>query len=277
MRLSISSKLPLGQIAAALVTLVLSSSAFAHEYWFEAGSFFLRPTEVTSLRLFVGEALRPESEIPFQASKTNSFQMFAPNGTFDMRTMAEDERKPIVNFSADQSGTYVLAMERGWSYITLEADKFEEYLKEDGLEDIVSERERLGETKKPGRERYSRYVKTMVQVGGNRTGNAKSRYGGRFEIVALDNPYSKKIGDTIQFQIFFGGATLGSKTVFADNRDGDVVTTRKFISDKDGRIAVKLDRKGIWLIRLVHMQRCLKACGDADWESFWGALSFGVK
>jgi uncharacterized GH25 family protein len=277
MRVPIAIKLPLLPIAAAIVTLFVSGSAHAHEYWFEAGNFFLRPNEVTSVRLFVGEALRSGSEVPFQASKTNSFQMFTPNGTFDMRTMAEDERKPIVIFSADQAGTYVLAMERGWSYITLEADKFEAYLKEDGMEYIIAERERLGETKKQGRERYSRFIKTILQVGANRTGNAKSRYGGRLEIVALDNPYAKKIGDTIQFQVFFGGAPIGSKTVFADNRDGEAISTQKLVSDKDGKVTVKIDRKGIWLIRLVHMQRCSRACGEADWESFWGALSFGVK
>lgn len=270
-------KLALRPIAAALLILFASATAFSHEYWFEANNFFLRVGEATSIRLFAGSELRSESEMPFQASKTNSFQMFTPNGTFDMRTMAEDERKPVVNFSADQAGTYVLAMERGWSYIGLDADKFEEYLNEDGMQYIVEERKRLGETKKQGRERYSRYIKTMVQVGANRTGNAKSRYGGRLEIVALDNPYSKKAGETMQFQVYFNGAPLASKTVFADNRDGDATSTMKLITDKDGKVSVKLDRKGIWLIRLVFMQRCLRACGDADWESFWGSLSFGLK
>ncbi|MBK7802706.1 MAG: hypothetical protein IPJ55_08545 [Chloracidobacterium sp.] len=81
----------------------------------------------------------------------------------------------------------------------------------------------------------------------------------------------------MQFQVFFGGAPLASKAVFADNRDGDTVSTRKMVSDKDGKVEVKVDGKGIWLIRLVYMQRCSKSCGDADWESFWGALTFGVK
>ena len=260
-----------------LLVLLIVQTAAAHEYWIESSNFFLRISEVSSVRLFVGEALISETEMPFQASKTNSFQMFAPTRSFDMRTLPEDDRKPIVNFSADRSGTYVLAMERGWSYITLDADKFEDYLTEEGMDYVITERARLGEAKKQGRERYSRYLKTMIQVGVNRTGNAKARYGGRLEIVALDNPYNKKVGDTMQFQVFFGGALLASKAVFADNRDGDTVSTRKMVSDKDGKVEVKVDGKGIWLIRLVYMQRCSKSCGDADWESVWGALTFGVK
>ena len=40
---------------------------------------------------------------------------------------------------------------------------------------------------------------------------------------------------------------------------------------------MKLDRKGVWLVRLVFMQRCKTDCGEADWESFWGSFSFGVR
>jgi hypothetical protein len=47
-------------------------------------------------------------------------------------------------------------------------------------------------------------------------------------------------------------------------------------TDKMGQITMKIDRNGSWLVRLVNMQRCQTDCGEADWESFWGAISFGV-
>ena len=34
---------------------------------------------------------------------------------------------------------------------------------------------------------------------------------------------------------------------------------------------------GLWLVRLVYMQRCPADCGAADWESYWGAFSFGAR
>lgn len=39
---------------------------------------------------------------------------------------------------------------------------------------------------------------------------------------------------------------------------------------------VKLDGEGVYLVRLVHMRR---VNGEAaiDWESFWAALTFGMK
>jgi uncharacterized GH25 family protein len=264
-------------IAVLLIAMILPVAAFAHGYWLEPDSFFLNLRQSSSLHLFIGEGLKMDEEATYQARKTNAFQMFSAAGRFDMRTMAEDESKPVVKFSADNSSTFVLTMERDWSYITLEADKFEEYLKEEGMEYVIAERVRLGESKNPGKERYSRFLKTLIQVGANRTGNAKTRIGARLEIVPLDNPYSKKAGDDMDVQVFFGGRPLAGKAIFADNRDGQAYSTQKLTTDHDGRITLKLNKKGVWLVRLVYMQRCERNCGDAEWESFWGAMSFGVK
>ena len=233
--------------------------------------------QVTKLHLFVGEALKKEEERVYQAAKTNSFQLLSPSGPFDVRTMADADKSPILNFSSNYPGTYLFSMERNWSYITLDADKFEAYLKDEGMGYIITERQRLGETKKEGHERYSRFLKSIVQVGDNVTGNSKTRIGSKLEIVPLDNPYRKKVGGMLSFQVWFDGRPLTEHTVFADNRDGDSITTQELKTDKGGVAEVKLNRKGIWLIRVVHMERCETRCGEADWESFWGALSFGVK
>lgn len=265
---------PLLAIAALIV---LNINIFAHEYWFECDNFFLRVNESTGVRLFVGSALKKEEERPYQAAKTDSFQMFSAGETFDMRSLAENDKSPVLKFASDHSATFMLSMERNWSYIKLDADKFEEYLREDGMEYIIAERKRLGESEKEGRERYSRYIKTLIQVGDSRTGAAKTRVGSRIEIVPLENPYSKKVGDTLKLQVLFSGFPLADRAVFADNRDGENYSSQKFTTDKDGRFSVKLTNKGVWLIRLVHMQRCSKNCSDVDWESFWGALSFGLK
>lgn len=263
-------------IFATIILLSLAIGSFAHEYWFEADNFFIKPKENTPIRLFVGSALKKDEERTYQAGKTDLFQMFSSDETFDLRSLAEDGRSPIMRFSADYPGTYLLSMQRNWSYIKLDAEKFEEYLKEDGIDFISDERKRLGESEKEGRERYSRYIKTLIQVGNNRTGNARARIGAKLEIVPLENPYSKKTGSTIKFQVFFSGRPLPNRTVFADNRDSETITTQKLVTDTSGNFTVKLDRAGIWLIRLVNMQRCEKNCTEADWESFWAALTFGV-
>ena len=165
-------------------------------------------------------------------------------------------------------------MQRNWSYIKLSAKEFEDYLREDGMEYIIGEREKLGEQAKEGRERYSRFIKSLLQVGDKRDKTYKKRLGLRFEIVPLENPYSKKVGDTLNFQVLFDGKTLADRAVFAENRNGE---TQKITTDRDGEFSVKINRNGLWLVRLVYMQRCKTDCAEADWESFWGAFTFGVK
>ena len=163
-------------------------STFAHEYWLETDNFFLKLNERSQIRLFVGDALKKDEERPYQASKTVSFDMFSADGKFDMRSLVEDETTPFLKFSSDHAGTFLLSLERNWSYIKLDAAKFEDYLREDGMEYIIDERKRLGESNKAGSERYSRFIKTLLQVGDNRTGSAKTRVGSKLEIVPLENP-----------------------------------------------------------------------------------------
>jgi hypothetical protein len=38
---------------------------------------------------------------------------------------------------------------------------------------------------------------------------------------------------------------------------------------------LKIDHSGEWIVRLVHLRRCSEP-KEADWESFWAALTFGV-
>lgn len=265
------------KFGAVLLTLLIAANTFAHEFWLEPSLFWLGSGESASIRLFVGDALKEPEEKPYQPGKTDAFDLISKDGTVDLRSLAEADKMPILEFSARVEGTYVLAMTRNWSYIKLDAAKFEDYLREDAMEYIIADRKRRGESEKEGRERYSRYIKTLIQVGDNKTATPKTRLGTKIEIVPLDNPYTKKVGGDIKLQAWFNGRPLALKTIFADNREGSDVKTQKVTTDELGRFTIKLDRKGLWLIRTVHMQRCEKNCVDADWESFWAALTFGIK
>ncbi|MEP6901021.1 MAG: DUF4198 domain-containing protein [Actinomycetota bacterium] len=258
-----------------VLLLIFPVSTFAHEYWFEPDKFFLAQGEKTAVHLYVGDGLvKDREEREFQLEKTTLFQLFSAEKSVELKTSIAEKTMPIYSFSADKSGNYLLAMERNWSYLKLAADKFEDYLREDGMEYIIAEREKLGESKKEGRERYSRFLKSLLQVGDKKDATYKKQVGLKLEITPLENPYSKKAGDKLQFQVMFDGKPLTGRTVFADNRAAE---TQKIITDKNGKLTIKLEKNGLWLVRLVVMQRCKTDCAEADWESFWGAFSFGIK
>jgi uncharacterized GH25 family protein len=263
-------------ISILFVALLLPMTAFPHEYFFEPESFFVQINQKIDLRLFVGEGLKKEEERPFQAEKVRSFRQYFGQIGVDAKNNS-DNSMPFYSFTSGSEGNHMFALERDWSYIKLEAEKFEDYLREDGMEYIIAERAKLGESQKEGRERYSRFIKTLLQIGEKRDKTYKEKTGLKLDITPLENPYSKKVGDSLVFQVWFDGKPLANRTVFTDNRDGETFSKQRFLTDKDGNITVKLNSKGSWLIRLVVMQRCKTDCGDADWESFWGAFSFGVR
>lgn len=254
---------------------LLSADAFAHEYWFEPETFFPAANQKTAVHLYVGDGLvKDREERPFQLAKTQAFRLFSSSQVWDLKGKLADGALPVYDFSAGRAGNYLLAMERNWSYIKFAPKEFEEYLREDGMEYIIAERVRLNESDKEGRERYTRSLKSLLQVGGVRDDTFKKSAGSSLEITPLENPYSKRVGDRLSIRITFEGKPLVGKTVFADNRGGE---TQRMLTDGGGKVTMKIDRGGLWLVRLVFMRRCASDCGEADWESFWGAFSFGVK
>jgi uncharacterized GH25 family protein len=262
-------------IAGFVSILFLSISAFAHDYWLEPDAFIVKPGQQVIVRMFLGEHLVSEEERPFKELANVRFELFSNDGRSDLASRAQDDETPVAKLDLKKSGTYLVAMERKPQSISIEADRFTNYLKEEGLDAIVRERESRGETGTEGRERYRRFLKTLILVGDKRDDVFKTIVGHELEVVPAGNPYDAKPGDTLKLTVLFQGKPLTGATVFAHNRDNGKVSTQTLRTAADGTIVVKLDHPGQWLVRMVHMRRCV-SCKDIDWESFWTSFSFGV-
>jgi uncharacterized GH25 family protein len=261
--------------AGLLLSAALSLNASAHEFWMEPANFFPKPKESTAIHLYVGDGLRKDrEERPYQTGKTVMFKTYTARVVEDLKPVAKERAQPIYAIAPAAPGQLLLAMERNWSFVKLEPQRFEDYLRGEGLDYIVAERAKLNESNKQGTERYSRFIKSLMLVGGKLDGTYATVVGSKLEIVPLENPYAKKVGDTLPLRVLFDGKPLSGHAVFADNTNA---TVQKVVTDKEGRVNVLIDRNGMWIVRLVLMRRCDANCGEADWESFWGAFTFGVK
>jgi len=256
--------------------LVLALPALAHDYWLEPASFFPPVGESVNVHLHVGDHFKSEAERPFQKKPTVKFQLISAKETLDLAAAGQEDKKPVAQVTAKTAGNYLIALERGPQTIKLAADKFNAYLKEEGLEAILEMRRKAGEDKAEGRERYSRYIKSLLQAGEQRDDTYKQVVGQRLEIVPQANPYKLKAGDELTVQVLFEGKPLKGAKLFAFQRAEDKISTQTFTTSDAGQAAIKLDKPGVWLVRLVHMRRCT---GDAevDWESFWAAYTFSLK
>ncbi|MFQ5730961.1 MAG: DUF4198 domain-containing protein [Planctomycetaceae bacterium] len=252
------------------------SAANAHDYWLQPKRFDVAVNMRVPVRLFVGDQFAREIERKFQRKPTLRFELVSKTETIDLAKTAKEDAKPYGQIRPAMPGTHWIALDRDVRHITLNAEKFARYLRHENLHAVLKARKAAGEEAMPGRERYSRYIKCLIHAGGKRDDTWKRVLKQRLEIVPLADPSAVRPGGKLKVRILFEGKPLAKAPVFALHKAEKRARTQSTTTDADGIAEFAINRKGVWLVRLVHMRRCIK-CPKADWESFWGAMTFAVK
>lgn len=255
-----------------LFCIIVAVLAFAHEYILLAAKYRLKKGDNLELHLFVADGFNIQMERPFQKEKTKRFELLTTDSVIDLTK--ENEALPVVNRKVVFEGGGLVHLERDYSRIELATPKFLAYLKEDHIEYILP---KVNRSKPVQKERYTRYIKCLVQSENvYRDTLYKTITGQAFEIVLLQNPYLLKRGATLKAQVYFNGNPLVGKTITARNRTGSepslLLTS---VTDAKGICSFKLQREGEWFLHATHMIVCPDK-SDSDWESFWASYSFGV-
>jgi len=76
----------------------------------------------------------------------------------------------------------------------------------------------------------------------------------------------------LPLRVLFEGKPLAHAKLVAQC-EGDPGRELAARSDAEGRVRLRLDRPGRWMVKTVHMVRP-PGVPDADWESLWASLSF---
>lgn len=252
-----------------------TTTAFGHDYWLAPASSTTTRGAKVDVRLYRGEPLDTTDERPLEIEKTARFRLLAQDQDQDLLKSGTEGQTPVARVALETDGGNLVTMERHPQPNQLDSKKFTEYLKEEGLDAIIAQRKALGESEADGRERYSRYLKALIQVGDKRDETYRRVVGHLLEIILEVDPASPSLGHTLPVRILFEGRPLPEVQVSAHVRDDGKVHGQTLTTDAEGRATVRLDHKGSWLIRLVHMRRA-PAGSDADWESFWAAYTFGL-
>ncbi len=166
-----------------------------------------------------------------------------------------------------------LALDTRAKSITLPADQFTSYLREEGLESVIATRERTGQSTAPGRERYARCVKTLVRVGPRSDGTFAVSTGQHLELTPLADPFAVRPGGRLSLRVTFAGQPLAQALVQAWHRKGDQLLRTAARTAADGTVAFDLPQAGEWMFSLVHMVPVTDEPAH-DWQSFWGNLTF---
>jgi len=255
------------------VPVVFALPILAHTLYFLPSKFRFAKGEMLVFSLHNGDSF-PASEESVAPARLQDARLIAPSGKAtpiaDFRTLGRATHGSV---KVDESGTHWLAVRTRHNHLTLTPPKFEEYLKGEGLEHAIDWRNRNGEAGKPGRERYSKYAKSLLIADSPSDAWSKA-LGLTLEFVLEADPSSVEIGGKLPVRVLFRGKPAEGLRVerawaVKDKHAVEIVGR----TGGDGRIQVPIDRSARWRLHTVAIER-LRDDPQADWESFWATVTF---
>ena len=254
---------------------VTSLSVNAHDYWIAPQNYQPQIGQSVAIKLFVGDHFSEDKERTLSQKMTVDFLLHnTTTSPTNLIVKEQFSKTPIAHLVANKPGTHVISMQRDWAQNEMEGEKFHQYLEHEGLHHIIAQRKKAGESDKPASERYRRYLKSLIVVGGKRTSTWNKQLGHKLEIIPLSDPTVAKPNDTVEFRVLLDNKVLPNVQLAALGRQAGEVTDIHTITGKNGVASLKLPHTGEWLVRLVYLRRCSQKDVEADWESFWAALTF---
>jgi len=253
----------------ALLSALLSPlPARAHDFWIEPSTFQPAVGSSVGIYLRVGEHFQGDP-VARAEKRIVRFVLVSSSGVSPVG--GREESEPAGLARVNEPGLHIVAYRSNNARVDLEPEKFEQYLKEEGLESIIAERARRIESQKPSREAYSRSVKSLLCAGDCARGGDRA-VGLALELVSENNPYAARAGEKMPFLLLWNGKPLEGALVVALSK-GSPEKKLSARTDASGRVTFRLPRGGIWLVKTVHMTRA-PAGEDVDWESLWASLTF---
>ena len=261
------------KIASLLFLIIGVGLVQAHEFWLQPVNFFLKSGEHLVVSFKVGENFAGE---PWDLTthKIERLDLHHLNQSRNVRDSVAPGAKNNLSLRLREEGTHLLAMQSDNTFVGMEADKFNEYLKEDGLDEVYDQRKKTNTLTEPSKEYFVRFTKLLVQMG-HKTDNTFSKIVGfPLEIVPEQNPYALKQGDAIRFKILYNGKPLFGAKVRIWNRFDSRTTIQNIYTEKNGVVETRVSNPGMWMVSVVKMVPSQQE--GADWQSYWGSLVYGV-
>lgn len=245
----------------------------SQEFWLEPVKYKLKVGEALIVDFKVGENFMGQ---PWDlgTNKAERMTMLEQNGMQDLLGSVPTAKNMRLKVPMTTAGTKMLAMKNAASFKELDAEKFNAYLEEDGLEEAQKWRVEHKQENRGGTEFYTRFSKLIVQVGDELDDTWKKSAGHRLEIMPIKNPASMKAGDYMDCIITWDGKPAPHIKVKVWGHVGNRIFLQNIYSEDDGTIRFPISASGPWLISTVKMQRS-KTVG-AEWESFWSTLVFNI-
>lgn len=264
-------------LIAALIILTLCIGVMAHEFWILPSRTHVLVGQRVPLQLSVGPNFTGKRWVG-KGNRVVAYTHYFRNGSQELLLSLApgDGLVQLPDFIPATEGTHMLAIATNNNYIEMPAEKFNDYLKEDGLMEAYKYRVANNEKFKKSRERYRRCAKVLIQAGDATDHTYRERTNLILEIIPDKNPYNHDKEQGITFKVLYEGNPLPDAMVKWWHRDGDTLESDFLYTSKRGEVTFSVAKPGIYMISLVHMIRLYNDKG-ADWQTTYSSLVFGVE
>lgn len=256
--------------------LLISTPLAAHDFYLLPNAFFVAPGTKIEVAFNNGDSF-PQSEAAPSLVRLKEAQLLFVSGKIiveDLKTEGKSVRGTVP--IPEQQGDLVMSARTSPNLIELPPNQFLTYLKEEGLSRVIQWRSQHGESQKPGRERYSKFAKSLL-VSGAPDDFYQHVIGFPIEIVPKANPSILHAGSSLPIEVLFQGkSAAGLQVEAAWTESGKSKITVVGRTDERGRLSIPLSSTGRWRLHSLHMARCAESA-VADWESFWASLTFEIR
>jgi len=258
--------------------LSLSTTVSAHDFWLSPESYHLETPAIVDVSVMIGH---PEDKLswPLSPHRIVGLKSIGPDGIRDhqsaMGDYAPSKELPI---RLEEKGLHILSIETTSAVSVLDAEKFNDYVEEEGLTPVKIDRVIKRTNDKPGRETYSRRGKALIQVGD--VSDTDPEYltrpiGLTLEVVPLQNPARLKEGEEFTSRVYYRGVPISGATiglVDLGSKDG-VLAVKK--TDANGLVNFDRPEAGLWMLHVVWADT-LPENETAEYDTIFSSLSFEV-
>ena len=256
----------------AVVVLGLSPTPLlAHDMWIEPTTFAPRVGEIIGVKLRVGQDMLGDP-LPRDSSLIKQFVFEDVEGSKPV--IGRDGNDPAGFLRVAEPGLLVIGYGSNPSAVELPPEKFNQYLKDEGLDGIAALRASRNQIGSPAHEAFARCAKSLVLAGAPSEKQGDRRLGFTLELLAEKNPYTIPAGGELPVRLTYENRPLAGALVVAMNR-GNPSAKLAVRTDNDGRVRFRLNSSGMWLIKAVHMVPA-PAGSHAEWASFWASITFDL-
>ena len=188
-----------------------------HDLYLKMETYFFQPNQEAVLSLYNGTFEKSENTIT--RDRILDASIIAQGERMAIRAEQwEDQDSTITQFAFNtgKAGTYVAGVSTKARNIELAAEAFNDYLKHDGVLDMLEQRTKNNRLDQDAVESYQKHVKAIYQVGDTKTNDWSSILGYPIEFVPQANPYETYSGEKLEVLLLLDGKPLSNQLVYAD-------------------------------------------------------------